>query len=173
MKFFCISVLAATLSLCPSLSPTVVVDALVSPQTTTTTTTTKVGGTSTELFSQKNNESKKSSDGIFNDQEFGRRDFFVSKLLAIPAVSAALFTSLSTPLVDNVFAEDTAEGGGRLIEFEVAGLDGGGSGKFIVKTRPDWAPIGVEVEGVEHILACSFRTYARSRPADWQQPSLR
>mmetsp|Transcript_10255 Transcript_10255/g.24629 ORF Transcript_10255/g.24629 Transcript_10255/m.24629 type:complete len:291 (+) Transcript_10255:169-1041(+) len=137
MKFFCSSVLAVTLWLCSSSSLTVVVDALVSPQMTTKTTTT-VGGTSTELFTQKNDESKNSSDGL------DRREFFGSKLMAIPAVSAALLASFSSPFAVKAFAEDTAEGGGRLIEFEVTGLDGGGSGKFIVKTRPDWAPIGVE-----------------------------
>jgi len=39
-----------------------------------------------------------------------------------------------------------ADGDGRTIEFTVENLDGepGKTGTFIVKTRPDWAPIGAE-----------------------------
>jgi len=33
---------------------------------------------------------------------------------------------------------------GNLVIFEVSNLDGGASGTFTVKTRPDWAPLGVK-----------------------------
>jgi hypothetical protein len=33
---------------------------------------------------------------------------------------------------------------GQLITFNVENLDGGKSGSFTVKTRPDWAPLGVQ-----------------------------
>ena len=36
------------------------------------------------------------------------------------------------------------EDGGKLIEFTVNNLDGGGTGKFVIKTHPEWAPIGAE-----------------------------
>lgn len=47
---------------------------------------------------------------------------------------------------NNNAEEDVANGGteGRLIEFEISNLDGGTSGTFTVRTRPSWAPIGVE-----------------------------
>lgn len=40
----------------------------------------------------------------------------------------------------------SAEGEGKLIEFTVANLDGeeGKTGTFVVKTHPEWAPIGAE-----------------------------
>jgi len=36
------------------------------------------------------------------------------------------------------------EDGGKLIEFTVDNLDGGGTGTFVIKTHPEWAPIGAE-----------------------------
>jgi hypothetical protein len=43
-------------------------------------------------------------------------------------------------------AADAALDEGRLIEFEVANLDGveGETGKFVIQTRPSWAPIGAK-----------------------------
>ncbi|KAL7515359.1 hypothetical protein ACHAXN_013318 [Cyclotella atomus] len=52
--------------------------------------------------------------------------------------SAAAFVTSSLPA--------NAEGEGKLIEFTVANLDGeeGKTGTFVVKTHPEWAPIGAE-----------------------------
>jgi hypothetical protein len=54
------------------------------------------------------------------------------------AASAAALVASSLPA--------NAEGGGKLIEFTVANLDGeeGKTGTFVVKTHPEWAPIGAE-----------------------------
>ena len=57
-------------------------------------------------------------------------------------VSAAAATIASIPSLANA-EEDT---GGKLIEFTVQNLGGeeGKTGSFVVKTHPEWAPIGVD-----------------------------
>lgn len=62
-----------------------------------------------------------------------------AKIAATAAVATGA-TSLS-PSIANAEGE-----GGRLIEFTVNNLDGeeGKTGTFLVRTRPDWAPIGAE-----------------------------
>ena len=47
-------------------------------------------------------------------------------------------------------------GGGKLIEFTVNNLDGDeeSTGSFVVKTRPDWAPLGAEQS--EELVESSF-----------------
>jgi cyclophilin family peptidyl-prolyl cis-trans isomerase len=40
--------------------------------------------------------------------------------------------------------EDKDEDGGQLFTFELASLKGGTTGKVVIKTKPSWAPIGVE-----------------------------
>ncbi len=64
-----------------------------------------------------------------------RRDVAFHVVASTSAMAGMSFTA---------FAEE--EEGGRLIEFTVNNLDGeeGKSGTFVVKTRPDWAPIGAE-----------------------------
>ncbi|KAL7550567.1 hypothetical protein ACHAWF_017273 [Thalassiosira exigua] len=61
--------------------------------------------------------------------------------MATMTASAVGATSFSPS--DAVAEED---GGGRLIEFTVENLDGepGSTGSFVVKTRPEWAPLGAE-----------------------------
>jgi hypothetical protein len=61
--------------------------------------------------------------------------------LQIGAAAAAVVAG-SYPSVAN--AEDADSG--KLIEFTVNNLDGneGSTGTFVVKTHPEWAPIGVE-----------------------------
>lgn len=62
--------------------------------------------------------------------------------IATTTAAIAAVTSAYAPYKANAEEED----GGRLIEFTVNNLDGeeGSTGSFVVKTRPDWAPIGVE-----------------------------
>lgn len=78
------------------------------------------------------------NDDASNDS-LSRRDAAFKIATAAVATGAA---SLAYPHAAN--AEE--EGGGRLIEFTVNNLDGedGQTGSFVVRTRPDWAPIGVE-----------------------------
>eukprot|EP00585_Thalassiosira_rotula_P012730 CAMPEP_0196129608 /NCGR_PEP_ID=MMETSP0910-20130528/236_1 /TAXON_ID=49265 /ORGANISM="Thalassiosira rotula, Strain GSO102" /LENGTH=277 /DNA_ID=CAMNT_0041388739 /DNA_START=48 /DNA_END=881 /DNA_ORIENTATION=+ len=62
--------------------------------------------------------------------------------IATTTAAMAGVTSFSSP--SNANAEE--EGGGKLLEFTVNNLDGeeGKTGSFVVRTRPDWAPIGAE-----------------------------
>ena len=62
---------------------------------------------------------------------------------AAKIVSAAAATTASLLLPEIGNAEDVT-GGGKLIEFMVENLDGedGKTGRFVIKTRPDWAPKG-------------------------------
>ena len=57
-------------------------------------------------------------------------------------IVSAVATIASIPSLVNA-EEDT---GGKLIEFTVQNLGGeeGKTGSFVVKTHPEWAPIGVE-----------------------------
>lgn len=68
-----------------------------------------------------------------NDDTLSRRDVG-SRIAMLASAFATTFTST------DAFAEEE----GRLIKFEVENLDGGGSGSFTVRTRPDWAPKGVQ-----------------------------
>jgi len=60
------------------------------------------------------------------------------------AVCTAAAASMATASPSLVNAEE--EGGGKLVEFTVANLDGeeGNTGTFVVKTHPEWAPLGAE-----------------------------
>lgn len=60
------------------------------------------------------------------------------------AATAATVTGMASLSPSNAYAEE--EGGGKLIEFTVNNLDGeeGKTGSFVIKTRPEWAPIGAE-----------------------------
>ena len=83
----------------------------------------------------------------------------VSKSVARPATSTSLFANDITrkDAINTLAAAgmgmaasiyptkvNAEEDGGKLIEFTVDNLDGGGSGKFVIKTHPEWAPIGAE-----------------------------
>jgi cyclophilin family peptidyl-prolyl cis-trans isomerase len=139
--FYSLNLFVVTHWLCSSLIfSSAATAAFVIPQTTTTKTTTTT--TTTELLGHAN-------------QDIDRRGFFLSKVLTLPVLSAAV-SSISAPFIGTAAfaADDEASTAGRLIEFEVENLDGGGSGKFVVKTRPDWAPIGVE--RFETLTANSF-----------------
>lgn len=80
-----------------------------------------------------------SDDADANDA-LSRRDATIK--IATTTAAMAGVTSLSSP--SNANAEE--EGGGKLLEFTVNNLDGeeGKTGSFVVRTRPDWAPIGAE-----------------------------
>lgn len=71
-----------------------------------------------------------------NNDSLSRRDA-TFKMVATTAAIAGITTSKAN-------AEE--EGGGKLIEFTVNNLDGeeGATGSFVIKTRPEWAPIGAE-----------------------------
>lgn len=68
-----------------------------------------------------------------SDADLSRRDVG-SRIAVLASAFATTFTST------DAFAEEE----GRLIKFEVENLDGGNSGTFTVRTRPDWAPKGVQ-----------------------------
>lgn len=59
------------------------------------------------------------------------------------AASVVIGTGLTDPLSARA-AEEVAEEGSKLIEFEVTNLNGeeGKTGTFVVQTHPNWAPIG-------------------------------
>jgi len=80
-----------------------------------------------------------SDDADANDA-LSRRDATIK--IATTTAAMAGVTSLSSP--SNANAEE--EGSGKLLEFTVNNLDGeeGKTGSFVVRTRPDWAPIGAE-----------------------------
>ena len=82
--------------------------------------------------SPSNDDCASAEDGL------SRRDAGSSIIAMMASAFATTFTNT------DAFAESASEAEGRLIEFEVANLDGGGSGKFVIKMRPDWAPKGVE-----------------------------
>ena len=75
--------------------------------------------------------------GEAENENLSRRDAN-SKFAMLASAFATTFNG-----IDAAVAEDASDGG-RLIEFEVSNLDGGGSGKFVIKTRPDWAPKGAQ-----------------------------
>ena len=80
----------------------------------------------------------------FNDEHASATEDSLSRRDAGSSIIAVMASAFATTFTNtDAFAESASEGG-RLIEFEVANLDGGGSGRFVVKTRPDWAPKGVE-----------------------------
>jgi hypothetical protein len=69
--------------------------------------------------------------------------------LQTSATAAAALIASSLPV--------NAEDGGKLIEFTVNNLDGkeGETGSFVVKTHPEWAPIGAErFEVRQHVYVC-------------------
>ena len=85
----------------------------------------------------------------------------VSKPVARPATATSLFSAINSNDITRKDAINTLaaagmaasiypskvnaeEDGGKLIEFTVDNLDGGGTGKFVIKTHPEWAPIGAE-----------------------------
>ena len=68
-----------------------------------------------------------------SDADLSHRDAG-SRIALLASAFATTFTST------DAFAEEE----GRLIKFEVENLDGGDSGTFTVRTRPDWAPKGVQ-----------------------------
>ena len=76
------------------------------------------------------NESEKS-------ESISRRDLGVKTSSALLTAAAIGFDSKAA------FAEEGREG--RLIEFQVENLGGepGNTGRFVIKTNPDWAPNGV------------------------------
>lgn len=80
-----------------------------------------------------------SSDGADANDALSRRDAAL-KIAATTAAATAGVMSFSET------ANAAEEGGGRLIEFTATNLDGeeGKTGSFVVRTRPDWAPLGVE-----------------------------
>jgi len=80
-----------------------------------------------------------------------RRDS-ISKLTGAAAAVAGAAAGISS-LPSEALAEDAES---KLIEFTVDSLDGGGSGKFVVKTRPDWAPLGAARFTVELLSKCFF-----------------
>ncbi|KAK1738216.1 peptidyl-prolyl cis-trans isomerase, cyclophilin type [Skeletonema marinoi] len=71
----------------------------------------------------------------------GETDGSISRREALQVASAAAVLATST-----VVNADDEGAGGKLVEFTVNNLDGeeGKTGTFVVKTRPDWAPIGEE-----------------------------
>lgn len=73
--------------------------------------------------------------------ESSRRDWMAK------SSGAAILTSstLLNPFLSNDHSIASAADEGKLIEFQVDNLNGvaGKTGKFVVKTRPDWAPLGV------------------------------
>lgn len=76
--------------------------------------------------------------------EFSRRELTTQVTSSVLATSAT--TAIATTLLsEQAFAEDDVEEG-RLIEFQVSNLDGveGNTGTFVIRTRPSWAPKGVQ-----------------------------
>ena len=75
-----------------------------------------------------------------NNEPITRRDASIQSA-ALMAASAMVGLNLSNP--QPAFAE--GEGEGRLIEFTVENLGGeeGQTGKFVMRMKPEWAPIGV------------------------------
>ena len=83
----------------------------------------------------------------------------VSKSVARPATATSLFvangditrkdainTLAAAGMAASIYPSkvNAEEDGGKLIEFSVDNLDGGGTGTFVIKTHPEWAPIGAE-----------------------------
>lgn len=75
-----------------------------------------------------------------NNADVTRRNWMVASTGAAVATSTLL-----NPFLSKEHATASAADEGKLIEFTVDNLDGtpGKTGKFVVKTRPDWAPNGV------------------------------
>lgn len=78
-----------------------------------------------------------------------RRDAAYKMVATAAAAAAATISAPSAALAEE-------EGGGRLVEFTVNNLDGeeGSTGSFVIRTRPDWAPIGAE--RFETLVEASF-----------------
>lgn len=77
-------------------------------------------------------------------------DSDVSRRMAVAALTVTAVTGSS------LFPAIAVEEEGRLIEFQVANLDGeeGKTGRIVIRTKPSWAPIGVA--RFEELTASSF-----------------
>jgi hypothetical protein len=86
---------------------------------------------------------------IDNNDGVSRRDATFKLIATTVAVAGSLSPAQAK-------AETEGGSGGRLIEFTVNNLDGveGATGSFVVQTRPEWAPIGVE--RLEALVSNSF-----------------
>jgi hypothetical protein len=83
-----------------------------------------------------------------------RKCFLVGLVVVVLAVAAVLVfvkplggqVRRSPSKTDANPLSDTPSSSGRDITFEVKRLDGkeGSTGKFVVRTKPEWSPIGVE-----------------------------
>ena len=62
----------------------------------------------------------------------------------IAAATSALTTATTSLLPNEANADEVEEG--KLIEFQVSNLDGveGNTGTFVIRTKPSWAPKGVQ-----------------------------
>lgn len=90
----------------------------------------------TKLQNNNNNYDVNDDDTNVKDVHSSRRDWILKS-------SSILATStLLSPMLASAADDDQV---GKLIEFQVENLDGeaGKVGKFVIKTRPDWAPNGV------------------------------
>jgi len=96
---------------------------------------------------------------VMNLQKQRRRAVIAMVLLLIAGMYAGVFlrgksyqskhsppSSEETPMANGVQGEEEMDDEGRLIKFFVDNLDGveGNTGEFVVRTRPSWAPIGVQ-----------------------------
>lgn len=72
-----------------------------------------------------------------NDNDMTRRELQ-------QRLTSAVLTTATTSLIAEEALADEEEG--RLIEFQVSNLEGveGNTGSFVVRTRPSWAPKGVQ-----------------------------
>jgi hypothetical protein len=100
-----------------------------------------------------------------------RKWFLASLVVVMLAVAAVLVfvkpnegqdqesesPSESEPVTDA--PSDTSSSSGRDITFEVTNLDGeeGSTGKFVVRTKPEWSPLGVEQFHVSQSRASYMR----------------
>lgn len=82
---------------------------------------------------------------------------FSSRRHAALQISAAAAAVLAGSYPSGAIAQDADTG--KLIEFTVNNLDGneGSTGTFVVKTHPEWAPIGVE-----RFEVCPLESFSKS-----------